>query len=144
MTVAEVWNQGNWSLKYRRFLSNRQRGLEQEMINFLKDKLMVNGGADVPKWRFNALGIYTVKSLYKFLNHGGILPTVIPDLWKIKIPLKIRVFLWLVCNNKVLTRVNLVRRGWSGSTDYVFFRKEKITRDLFLKCTYIKEIWKWI
>lgn len=34
-----------------------------------------------------------------------------------KIPHKIKVFDWLVLNNKVLSKVNLRKRNWEGSSN---------------------------
>jgi hypothetical protein len=35
-------------------------------------------------------------------------------LWKIKIPLKFKVFLWLLYREAILTKDNLVKRNWRG------------------------------
>jgi hypothetical protein len=42
-------------------------------------------------------------------------------IWKGKIPPKINIFLWLMENNPILTKDNLIKRGWVGDPKCVFF-----------------------
>jgi hypothetical protein len=47
------------------------------------------------------------------------------DLWKIKIPLKIKVFLWLLYREVILTKDNLVKRNWHKMRCVVFAATKK-------------------
>lgn len=58
-------------------------------------------------WKYNSKGVYTVKSFYEIINFRGIIPPHAPAIWHLKIPPRAQIFIWLVCNNKVLTRDNL-------------------------------------
>jgi hypothetical protein len=49
-------------------------------------------------------------------------------LWKFKIPMKVRIFLWEVLKNSILTKDNLLKRGWTGN-DHC--QKETINHMLF-------------
>jgi zinc-binding in reverse transcriptase len=66
------------------------------------------------------------------------------SIWKTKIPLKIQIFLWLVKRNRVLTKLNLKKRGSYGSTQCVFCSEEEFSDYLFVTCPYINSIWQWI
>jgi hypothetical protein len=35
-------------------------------------------------------------------------------IWKVKIPLKIKIFMWLMNQNTILTKDNLLKRNWQG------------------------------
>jgi len=52
--------------------------------------------------------MFSVKSLYEHMFHTEIYK---PNkrLWKAKIPLKIKLFMWLVSENAILTKNNLVK-----------------------------------
>jgi zinc-binding in reverse transcriptase len=50
----------------------------------------------------------------------------------------------LVRKNKILTKANLLRRGWQGSPQCVFCQSEETTDHLFVQCTFIQVIWQWI
>jgi len=63
---------------------------------------------DTPKWVWEKSGMFSVKSLYEHMFHTEIYK---PNkrLWKAKIPLKIKLFMWLVSENAILTKNNLVK-----------------------------------
>lgn len=64
-------------------------------------------------------------------------------LWKWKLPLKIKCFLWLVFNDKILTWENLMRRGKHGPNIYSLCRRTCETVDhLFLHCSFSIELWE--
>ena len=65
-------------------------------------------------------------------------------IWKAHIPLKVRIFLWLVKQNKVLTRVNLSKRGWNGDKSCLFCGLPETTNHLFVTCHFASVIWGWI
>jgi hypothetical protein len=50
---------------------------------------------DIPVWDWTKSVQFTVKSVYKDLSSAGI-DRYFKHLWKIKIPLKIKVWLWLI------------------------------------------------
>jgi hypothetical protein len=66
----------------------------------------------------NTNGNFTVKSLYlDFINgHAAYLNKYI---WRIKVPLKIMIFMWFLHKKVILTKDNLVKRRWNGCTKCV-------------------------
>ena len=63
-------------------------------------------------------------------------------MWKTNMPLKIKVLLWW--KNRIITKVNLVKRGWNGCTKCMFCDSEETTDRLFVQCSYVNSIWQWI
>jgi zinc-binding in reverse transcriptase len=57
-------------------------------------------------------------------------------------PLKVKIFLWLVKRNRVLTKLNLAKSGWSASTKYIFSDLEEFTDHLFISCPLVNKIWQ--
>lgn len=41
-------------------------------------------------------------------------------IWKGKIQLKIKIFMWLLTNDAILTKDNLVKRKWIGDSSCMF------------------------
>jgi hypothetical protein len=69
---------------------------------------------DTFKWSLNHNGKFLVSSMYQaFLDTNVVANN--SHLWKIKLPLKIRVFLWLLCREAILIKDNLVKRNWHGN-----------------------------
>jgi zinc-binding in reverse transcriptase len=65
---------------------------------------------DVLLWRCQNVRMFSVHYLYSWLEFAGITNTEYMVMWKINIPLKIKIFVWLVRRNRVLTKVNLVKK----------------------------------
>src|SRR3954469_6233403 len=62
--------------------------------------------------------------------------------WKIRIPPKIHVFLWLLANNKIMPRDNLQKRHIIKPLDCVFCCELETVHHLFFDCIVAKNIWK--
>jgi hypothetical protein len=74
-------------------------------VNLLEER-------DVIVWGLNTSGSFTVKSMYAVLINNGL--RVSQDIWQIKVPIKIKVFLWYLKKGVILIKDNLARRNWNG------------------------------
>ena len=84
-------------------LTNRHRiVVSLQDINLLEKR-------DIFVWGFNASGSFTAKSIYALLINNEV--RVSQDLWKIKVPIKIKVFLWYLKKGVILTKDNLDEIG---------------------------------
>jgi hypothetical protein len=63
-------------------------------------------------------------------------------LWKIKVPLKIKVFLWLLYREAILTKDNLVKRNWNGNIMCCFCNQLETIRHLLFDCILAKFSWR--
>ena len=88
-------------------------------------------------WRWDGQGRFTVHSFYKWLEFGGIRNRDYDTVWKVKIPFKIKIFLWLVIKKRVLTRVHFSTRGWQGDISCVFCGEPETVDYLFVQCPFI-------
>ena len=89
------------------------------------------------KWGLTRSGLFTVKSLYiDFMSgHTRFLRKYI---WKMKVPLKIRIFMWFLYRKEILTKDNLVRRRWNGCKKCCFCDQEKTIQHLLLIAPLLK------
>jgi hypothetical protein len=55
-------------------------------------------------------------------------------IWKWKIPLNIRIFLWFLQKGVVLTKDNLAKKNWKRSQQCVYCNMNEIIHHLFLDC----------
>ncbi|WVZ51083.1 hypothetical protein U9M48_002262 [Paspalum notatum var. saurae] len=88
---------------------------------------------DTFKWRLHKNGIFSVKSMYNNLILDNTIP-VTCDLWKLRIPLKIKIFLWYLRTEVILTKDNLAKRRWQGSTKCCFCHADETIQHLFFDC----------
>jgi hypothetical protein len=63
-------------------------------------------------------------------------------LWKLKVSLKIRIVMWFLHRNVILTKDNLVKRNWTGCTKCVFCNSEASVEHLFIRCPFAKLVWQ--
>jgi hypothetical protein len=83
------------------------------------------------KWNLTTKGIFSVKSMYVDYMNGH---TVFlkKKLWKIKVPLKIQIFMWFLSKKVILTKDNLAKRRWTGCTKCVFCGSKKTIDHILL------------
>jgi hypothetical protein len=108
-TVREVWNGEELQLSFRRGVSEKIMGMWEELKAAVQS-ITLNNEEDQILWTYSSSGKYSVRSLYAIVNHRGVVPIFIHAVWKLNIPPRVQFFLWLLSNNRVLTRDNLAKR----------------------------------
>jgi hypothetical protein len=61
--------------------------------------------------------------------------------WKAKIPAKIKVFMWLMEQDSILTKDNMLRRNWQGDPCCYFCDAPKTMVHLMFECPIAKVVW---
>jgi hypothetical protein len=97
-------------------------------------------GSDYFEWSLTKSGLYTVRSLYHHLIDTQP-PFHHKKIWKMRIPLKIKIFLWFVQRGVILTKDNLARKNWKGSEKCISCNRNENIQHLFLDCLFAKTIW---
>jgi hypothetical protein len=113
-------------------------------ILMLVSNLPQTNQADVIKWRWDSNGCFNVRSLYRFLNFRGVQQEHTLLWWGAPIPHKIKVFMWLLTKKKILTKVNLAKRGWNGELKCQFCNMEDLVDHLIIGCRYSRTVWVWM
>ena len=85
----------------------------EELMNLLEG--ILNNTADGVRWALEKSGKYSTKSMYRWMAHRGVVNKRKQRFWGSKLPMKLKIFLWQVCSNKLQTRVELKRRNWEDS-----------------------------
>ena len=62
--------------------------------------------------------------------------------WKVNVSLKVKVFMWFVHKQVILTKDNLAKRNWTGPTRCSFYNRDKTIKHLFLDCPLAKVLWR--
>jgi hypothetical protein len=63
------------------------------------------------------------------------------QLWRLKVPLKIKNFVWYMYMEVVLTKDNLAKRNWDGSKQCSFCLRDESIQHLFFNCHYARFLW---
>jgi hypothetical protein len=92
-------------------------------------------------WNLTSIGIFLVKSLYDdYLNGHTVF--LRKYLWKIKVPLKSRIFMWFLYNKVILTKFNLAKGRWKGCNNCVFCSSKETIDHLFISCHFSRLVWR--
>jgi hypothetical protein len=101
----------------------------------------LNGERDKFVWGLLQSGLFSMSSMYKAL----ILDTRVRDnsvLRKMKVPLRIKIFVWYLKWGVVLTKDNLVRQNRNENKSCVFCLNPKSIQHLFFDCHLARFIWR--
>jgi hypothetical protein len=62
-------------------------------------------------------------------------------IWKAEIPLKIKVFMWLLSKNAILTKDNMIKKNWQGDQHCKFCDQYENINHLFFDCSLARYAW---
>jgi hypothetical protein len=75
------------------------------------------------------------------MTFGGVSSRIAKWIWKCKVPLKIRVFLWQIFQNRIPTAQQLRARDWKGSERCVMCRLNEDIDHLLFTCPLASFVW---
>jgi len=127
------------SLTFSRWLVDEWR-VNWEKILLDVANVQLCEGADITTWKFGCHGNFTVKYVYNALtvNDTGLYHKKV---WKGKIPAKIKIFLWMILNNAILTKDNMIKRNWQGDPSCYFCNQTETANHLLFQCSVAKAVW---
>jgi zinc-binding in reverse transcriptase len=111
--------------------------IEKNKLIFVLHNIQFLSQPDSAYWHLDRSGLY----MYIFLNSGGIHCNLSRSVCALKIPLKVKLFLWLSLNYRILTKDNLHKRGWSRSLNCCFCVGSESVDHLFFHCPLSAQIW---
>ena len=91
-------------------------------------RIQLSEGMDEFKWKLLHSGKFSVDSFYRALIQPNIPVDDNSKIWKMRIALKTKIFAWYLRKGVILTKDNLVRRNWRGSTECVFCHHNETIR----------------
>jgi zinc-binding in reverse transcriptase len=95
--------------------------------------LLQQGQEILWKWDTTYKGLFAVQSAYSFLIHSGEL--IHTGIWDTKMPERVKIFAWLMGQNRLLTQDNLIKRRWPHTQHCVMCRETVVesSEHLFLQ-----------
>jgi hypothetical protein len=139
-SVADVFSQVPLKIGFRQALSGYRGTRWLHLVSRLMD-VNLSMQLDTFVWKLTTSGKFTVKSLYlDFMNDHT--PFLRKYIWKLKVPLKIKKIMWFLHQRVLLTKDNLVRRNWHGSTKCCHCDQDETIQHLFIECPLAKVVWR--
>jgi hypothetical protein len=107
--VLDVLSTVSYNISFQRALVGHYlhswNSLVLRMVN-----IHLNDQQDVLRWSVTKRGEFSVRSMYNAILNSNIMPHS-RFVWKIKLPLKVKIFLWFLFKGVTLTKDNLVKRN---------------------------------
>ena len=138
--VATVLNSVPLNIQFRRSLVGERWNAWLHLVRRLMD-VQLSDQADTISWKLTTNGVFSVKSMYLDLIDSGPLSRSL-HIWKIKVPLRIKIFMWFIHKGVILTKDNLLKRNWVGSSRCCFCDQNESSKHLFLQCPLAKLLWR--
>jgi zinc-binding in reverse transcriptase len=84
---------------------------------------------------------FTTADTYKFLHESPHIQVQHGQLWKLKAPPRVQIFLWLATRNRILTIDNLVRTGWQlPNMCYLCRAHQESVQHIFHQCSFTTQV----
>jgi hypothetical protein len=109
VTVANTIKEDGLNISFRRNLAGDRWLAWLDLVERLMD-IHLTDEKDTFIWKLTDSGQFSVRYLYAELLNGNT-KFLRKYLWKIKVPLKIRIFMWFLNRKEILTKDNLVKRN---------------------------------
>lgn len=150
-TVSDLIDWSNWSWKYDLI---SQVFWQVDVHHILQVPFGAPEVEDRIVWAYSKSGNFTVRSCYHNLISGKlrvkVASTSIPGtilahwdwIWGLRVPPKVRTFLWRACHEILPTRVPLMRRHVGSNPSCEFCSREAETEaHIFFSCPLFSSIW---
>lgn len=142
--VSDLWVNGQWDFSKISLLipEDLQQTIRSQAMNF------EGSSKDIRIWGITSNGIFSTCSAYHYIrnlnfdnNHEDTCYGF-KDIWKAKIPNKIKTFLWLLLHGKTPTNSSLHSKGFNipASCKICNHQWEDITH-IFFQCSYATKFW---
>jgi hypothetical protein len=110
ISVADCASKG-WQIGFRRMLDEVEMQ-DWRDLQTLMNVMSVSTGEDRITWGLTSSKQFTTSSLYRFMTTGGVSSKMAKCIWGSKIPLKIKIFLWQIFQDRLQTAQQLKSRKW--------------------------------
>jgi hypothetical protein len=139
-TVADLWDGNSLKCTFRRIADENLMRDWDEVVQ-LASTITFSEDQDEIVWTFKSNGRYSSQALYRVINFRGVNPVHTPAVWGLKIPPRVHLFLWLLTQNKILTRDNVSKRKHVEDSSRLFCCETETTHHLFFECVVAKQMW---
>jgi hypothetical protein len=96
---------------------------------------------DKVNWELERNRKFSTRSLYRFILDPGVKDLRAMEIWKCRIPLKQKNFMWLCFRGRIQSARELAERGWPGSPLCETCAVVEDTNHILFNCPVARYIW---
>jgi hypothetical protein len=101
-------------LTFRRNFESHER-VEWDELERELEGIEQSNEKDLVRWMLTPHGQFITSSLYRHWSFPKVRDVVMEELWELKLPLKVKNFMWFVHRNRLQTADNLGRKQWKDN-----------------------------
>jgi hypothetical protein len=139
-SISEVWDGENLKLTFQMTVDREGMSHWNELQEIARS-VELSEEEDAILWQYIFSGKYSVQSLYAIVSDRGVRQIYTLVIWKVLVPPRIHIFMWLLANNKVLTRDNLAKRRHLDDMTCLFCEEGESACHLFFECCVASAMW---
>jgi hypothetical protein len=114
---------------------------EWENLLMLMEVVSLSQEPDTVRWCLERSSVFTTSALYNALTFPGVPNRWMISIWIAKIPLKIKINLWQVCNDKIQSAEQLAKKNWAGPTECKLCGQLESAEHIFVQCVLARFCW---
>jgi hypothetical protein len=140
--VAQALSISPATLQFRRSFGPKEVDAWELLVQDLQ-QVHLSSEVDQVKWALEPHGKFSVSSLYRKINQG---PSLLHEklLWKARLPLKIKIFLWQMAKGKMLANEQIHRRHGRSNGQCVLCGQVESINHIFFSCVLASFMWSGI
>jgi hypothetical protein len=139
-TVVKVFSSNPLNVSFRRHLFGHNLIAWHTIVAMISDAQLM-GQKDTFIWLAQQNRKFSVCSMYRVL----VVPHILPRdhvIWKLKLPLKVKIFIWYLIKGVALIKDNLAKRQWKGSLKCCYCNMDESIQHLFFDCPCVRFVWR--
>jgi hypothetical protein len=140
-SVHKVLRNGGLNLTFRRSFRLSHTAEWEGLVTLVEGVILLQT-PDSVKWSLEKSGLFSTASLYRELMFPGVVNRWMMCIWRAKLPLKVKIFLWQVCNDKIQSAEQLKAKNWNGPLECKLCGEVESTSHIFLECAVAMFSWK--
>ena len=109
--MSRVGDMVVWSPTFRRNLRDQEESQFILLLNLLNEAYIMERGEDSRVWTASKDGSFSISSFFSALSDGSRERNVVGNVWKIKAPMRVVIFVWLSIQRRILTHDDLTGGG---------------------------------
>jgi hypothetical protein len=128
------------NLTFRRNFGDREER-EWGDLTAMLEGVTLSQEPDTVIWILEKNKEFSTSSLYKELTFPGMVNKWMMNVWRAELPIKIKIFLWQLCNEKIQTAEQLKKRNWVGPVECILCGQVESVDHLFIQCAVARLCW---
>jgi hypothetical protein len=134
VTIAKAFSSNPLNVSFRRHLFGHDLIAWHTIVAMISN-VQLTGQKDTFIWLAQQNRKFSARSMYRVL----VVPHILPRdhvIWKLKLLVKIKIFIWYLIKGVALTKYNLAKRQRKGSFKCCYYNMDESIQHLFFDCPY--------